>query len=157
LNNADNIHAFRVAISDKNKLTEIYLQDTRVGNSGAQIDEPINELGIRFQQISSQQVLTLSLNSLVNDFCFPAPNFVKIDVDGHDKDVIDGMSEVLKMDSLLSVLVEFNSSIEIIKYTNYFARFQLAPDPIYNNYPAHSNHRRKAKKQSAVNCVFTKK
>jgi FkbM family methyltransferase len=157
LNNLVNIHAFRAALSVKNKLTEIFLQDTRVGNSGAQIDAPINERGIRFQEISSQQVMTLSLNSLVNDFCFPKPNFVKIDVDGHEKDVIEGMSEILKTDSLLSILVEFNTSAELLKFTNYFAQFQFAPDPIYNNYPSHSNYRRKEKKGTAINYVFTKK
>ena len=157
LNNADNVHAFRIAASIQNKLTTIYLQDTRIGNSGAQIDAPVDERGNHFDQVSTQQVLGLNLNSMVKELGFPVPNFVKIDVDGHEKDIIEGMSDLLGMESLLSILVEFNSATEIAYYSTFLAKFKFAPDAIYNEHSDHSTKRRSAKNGSAVNCVFTKK
>jgi FkbM family methyltransferase len=157
LNNADNVHAFRIAASIKNKLTPIYLQDRRIGNSGAQIDVPVDERGNHFDPLSTQQVLKLSLGFMVKELGFPIPNFVKIDVDGHEKDIIKGMTDILAVESLLSILVEFNSAAEIAHYSTFLAKFKFVPDARYNEHPDHSTNRRSAKNGSAVNCVFTKK
>ncbi len=156
LNNAENIHAFRLALSNKNNLSDIYLKDSRVGNSGAQIDKPVDERGVHFQQVSIQKILTLSLDSLVSDFSFPPPNFLKIDVDGHEKDVINGMNQLLQSDTLVSLLIEFNSTEELAEYTEHLAKYKLFPDPAFNNHPDHSSYRRQQKNSSAINCVFTK-
>jgi FkbM family methyltransferase len=154
LNGTTNIYSFPFAVSNANKLTSIFINDSRVGNSGAQIDKPTDERGNHFNQLSTQLVLGLSLDSLVNDFRFPAPNFVKIDVDGHEKNIILGMSSILMMNSLKSILVEFNSIPEEEYFSKFFERFGFEPDHLFNNYPGHSKNRRANNNGTAKNCVF---
>jgi FkbM family methyltransferase len=157
LNSAENVFAFQVALSSKNNLTSLYLQDRRIGNSGAQIHHPLDEKGNKFDHVAVQKILGLSVNSMVKDLGFPCPNFVKIDVDGHEKDILDGMDLILGESLLQSILVEFNSTEEREIYTKFLGKFNFLPDVTYNNHPEHSTKRRAEKNGTAVNCVFTKK
>lgn len=157
LNEAQNIHAFPFAISKLNKLTSLFLKDVRVGNSGAQIEEPIDEKGKHFDVLDKQLVLGLSIDSMINDFGFPAPSLVKIDVDGHEKDIIEGMHDALQLDSLKTILIEFNSVNERDFYSELFEKYKLLPDAQFDNHPKHSKNRRSKNSGTAINCVFSKK
>lgn len=156
LNEAPNIHVFPFAASTINKLTTLFIKDSRIGNSGAQIEEPIDERGNLFSSLDTQLVLSLSLDSMVQEFGFPAPNFVKIDVDGHERNIIEGMNNILEMDSLQSILIEFNSIPEKEHFSAIFEKHMLRPDPLFNDHPEHSKKRRSANNGTAINCVFTK-
>ncbi|HXQ52134.1 MAG TPA: FkbM family methyltransferase [Stellaceae bacterium] len=53
-----------------------------------------------------QSVLTIALDDAVARFGLPAPNLLKIDVDGSEEDVIVGASALLETPALRSALVE---------------------------------------------------
>jgi FkbM family methyltransferase len=157
LNNATNINPLNIALSNSNKLASIYLKDDRIGNSGAQLDKPIDEFGADFKPVGIQQVLSFRLDSLVEKYGFPKPNFIKIDVDGREKDIIDGMSNLLKSKELRSILIEFNSREEEKLLEVVFEKNSFEADPLFNELLEHSSKRRQEKNSTAVNMVFTKK
>ena len=99
-------------------------------------------------------MLGVSLDFVVDQFHFPAPDFIKIDVDGHEKEIILGMSGLLKMDSLKSILVEFNSISDKEYFYTYFKEFKFEPDSLFNNFPNHSKKRRSSSNNTAENCIF---
>ncbi len=53
--------------------------------------------------------MSLTVDYMVKEFGFPAPRFIKIDVDGHDFEVLMGCDDVLKQGMIKSVLIEKNS------------------------------------------------
>jgi FkbM family methyltransferase len=155
-NYSNNIHPFNLALSSKKNLTNLYLNDVRVGNSGAQIDVPINDKGESFSALSIEKVITITLDQLVEEFNFPTPNYVKIDVDGHETDILNGMSKVLASKELKSILVEFNSPAEFEYWENKFSTYALIRDDSYDHLPNHSDIRRKINNVPARNYIFKK-
>lgn len=156
INDHTELHTFNVAISDKNLLVSLFLKDARVGNSGGQIDSPHDEKGNEFLSVREEKVMCFSLDSLVSDYGFPVPAFLKIDVDGQESKIIKGMEAVLKNPGFRSILVEFNSNDEERIFTNYFTNFGLTPDKKYNELECHSKFRREEKGSSARNIVFSR-
>jgi transketolase len=154
LNALANINAFNIAISNMNTLTKLFIKDDRVGNSGAQLGAPTDEKGSPFNPLGIECVLSFSIDGLVDRFGFPPPTFVKIDVDGKEKEIIDGMSGMLQSPRLRSVLIEFNSHAEQEILQRRLADSGLHPDPMFNDHPMHSRHRRQLKQSSAANVVF---
>jgi len=143
-----------LALSSKKNLTDLYLSDVRVGNSGAQIDVPINDKGQSFSPLRVEKVLSATLDQLVDEFNFPIPNYVKIDVDGHETDILNGMSKVLSAKELKSILVEFNSPSEFEYWKDKFFIYGLIRDDSYDNLPNHSDIRRQINNVPARNYIF---
>jgi FkbM family methyltransferase len=156
LNKTNNLYPFNIALSNKDEVSQIYIKDERVGNSGAQLNQPEDEFGTIFKPLDVEHVLSTSIDNLIRNFSFPQVNFIKIDVDGHEGKIIEGMTMLLKKVSLKSVLVEMNSSDELKQFTDIFRGFGLIADERFNNFPNHSSLRRKKKKSAAVNMVFSK-
>jgi len=155
-NNYENIHAFNVCISNISQITSLFLSDERVGNSGAQIDTPINELGEVFSPKKIEKVISLSIDDLVNTFHFPLPNFIKIDVDGHENEIILGMQETIKNKLLKSILIEFNNENQFNKFRDFFENNGMALDTSLDDLPNHSSKRRANAGGIARNYIFTR-
>jgi FkbM family methyltransferase len=69
-----------------------------------------------------------------DDFCSfynVSPNHIKIDVDGYEVKVLDGMKEVLAMKSLRSILIEITKETRdrVISILNYYGFKLLNPGP----------------------------
>jgi FkbM family methyltransferase len=77
---------------------------------------------------------------------YQTPNYVKIDTDGNEYDVLTGMGNILIDDDLKSVLVEVNNSSGDIDYLMKTSGF--VPDEKYN---------RIKNRESDFNVIFTKK
>jgi hypothetical protein len=45
-------------------------------------------------------------DDIVNNNLFPVPNFIKIDVDGHERQILEGSSELFKMTELKAIMLE---------------------------------------------------
>jgi FkbM family methyltransferase len=56
--------------------------------------------------VYSQPLLVFSIDHLINEFEFPVPNHIKLDVDGTEVDVLRGAEETLRKCKLKSILVE---------------------------------------------------
>jgi FkbM family methyltransferase len=156
LNDNASVNSYRCAISNRVKLTDIFLSDVRVGNSGAQIDFPINEKEENYEPVSIERVMCFSIDWLVEYMGFPCPNFIKIDVDGKESKILEGMTSTLSRPELISMLVEFNNQKECLLWTDRLREFGLVRDLSYEAIAGHSSHRRRMNGGSAVNCVFTK-
>ena len=104
-----NIKAFNIALSNEDKLDYLYLSDDRIGNSGAQIEYSIDENGNEFKPMIVQDILIASIHTLVEKFKFPMPSHIKIDVDGVELKIIEGLFGLINSKSLKSILVEVNS------------------------------------------------
>ena len=101
-------------------------------------------------------MLSIAVDKLISDFGFGVPNYIKIDVDGHEANILNGMLKTSKNDDLKSVLIEFNNDDEL-KYWGVFHESGLLVDHSYDNVPNHSGIRRQKKGALARNYIFTRK
>jgi FkbM family methyltransferase len=141
VNNYANVHTFNIALSNNNSLSNLYINDERAGNSGAQVGRSSNERGEIFQPVKVERVISFSLNKLVSEFGFPFPNYVKIDVDGRETDILEGMSTLLGDPRLQSILVEFNNLEELASWKDRLRIFGLDLDNSFDDVPGHSRIR----------------
>jgi FkbM family methyltransferase len=155
-NNYANVKSFHVALSDKECLTELFLSDLRIGNSGAQINSPVDDKGGGFEALRVEKVLCVSVDRLIQQFGFPVPSYVKIDVDGHESDILNGMISTLRSESFKSLLVEFNSQDQFTYWKERLAAAGLALDHGFDNVPNHSGVRRQSKGSVARNYIFSR-
>lgn len=156
LNRSQNIYPFNLALANENKLSNLYLSDTRIGNSGAQIDIAVNEKGEEYKALRVEKVLSISLDKLIFEYGLPVPTFVKIDVDGHETDILKGMLRALAQPELKSLLIEFNSQEEFALWQPQLADMDLLIDTRYDNLPNHSRVRRISKGTLARNYIFSR-
>lgn len=157
LNGAKNVHPFNIALSNNNMITNLFISDTRNGNSGAQIEAPINEKGESFEAKKIEKILSFSLDYLVNNLNFPQPNFIKIDVDGHENEILDGMKVTLGNEQLKSLLIEFNADNQFQKWQSVFNKIGLFIDEKFDNLPNNSSLRRSQKGSTTRNYIFHRK
>jgi FkbM family methyltransferase len=157
LNSALNVHAFNIALSNNNTITNLFISDIRNGNSGAQILAPINEKGESFEPKKIEKILSFSLDYLVNNLNFPQPNFIKIDVDGHENEILDGMKVTLGNEQLKSLLIEFNDDNQFEKWHSVFNKIGLFIDEKFDNLPNNSSLRRSLKGSATRNYIFQRK
>jgi len=156
LNKSFNVHAFRLALANDNRLADLFLSDTRNGNSGAQLDAAINEKGDVYQIMRTEKVLAISMDKLIFDYGMPVPNFVKIDVDGHENEILEGMTQTLSSSSLKSLLVEFNNEEEFAKWSVALNEAGMRVDTQYDSLPNHSRIRRAGNGSLARNYIFSR-
>ena len=80
----------------------------RSGASGGQIDNPIKEDGSPFEPADIQDVITMNLDFFITKFADTFPEYIKIDVDGNELKIIEGMQKTLRDTRLKSLLIEVN-------------------------------------------------
>ena len=101
-----------------------------------------------------QWIFCYSMNALVRQFSLPMPHHVKIDVDGAEGKIIEGMEVLLYERVLKSVLIEINDDREAIFDT--FTRHGFSTDNRFNARRNHSRVRRGREGITAENVVFTR-
>lgn len=84
-----------------------------------------HKFGNRIENKKSFGISSYKLDDLVLSKTIPMPNYIKIDVDGHEKRALEGMKEVLQNDKLISILVEFSYSEELDYYEKEFKKYNL--------------------------------
>ena len=106
----DKVTAYCLSLHDSFDVSKIYLGKLQSATSCSDFNNDRNEN--RYGQGS----IGIPIDTLID--YLPAPNHIKIDVDGNEKLIIDGMKKVLKNKNLKSVLVEINSSDkeEVVQY-----------------------------------------
>lgn len=101
--------AYPLSLSSNNLLGELHLSDMNVGGSCHAFGEKTNYAGNPFTPKFTQGSVSLTLDELVFEKGLSPPNYLKIDVDGIEPEVLLGASKVLATDTLHSVLVEINT------------------------------------------------
>ena len=102
---SENISVMPIALNDRSKISQFYMHDIYAGVAKNSVDRP-EWWGGGFDVKFKQSVLSMSLDDCAQVFSLPNPNYVKIDVDGNEELVLDGMNEILKSYSLLEIFVE---------------------------------------------------
>jgi len=158
LNKLTNVVPLYIALSDVNSIEKFFVKDDRIGSSGNQISENVNEKGVYFEPLEEFYVPVYSLDAFIEQFSLPNCNHIKIDVDGVEGKIIDGMRRTLQHPSLKSVLVEINHDAnDFNDIVNLIQGSGLTADNPFNSLPNHSRYRRKGTpSESAENVVFVR-
>ena len=93
----------------------------------------------------------------MNNLNFPQPNFIKIDVDGHENEILNGMKVTLENEQLKSLLIEFNDDNQFQKWQSVFNKIGLFIDEKFDNLPNNSSLRRSQKGSTTRNYIFHRK
>lgn len=127
----DKIFAYPIAINDEEKLSTLNLGSMNFGGSGNSFDRKITDSGLEFIPIYKQGSVSYSLESICSKLKI-VPENIKIDVDGNELKVINGMLNILDDKNLKSICVElnpnFNEHSKVVKilceYFNDYKKFE---------------------------------
>jgi FkbM family methyltransferase len=103
LNNAKNIHAFNLAISNLNCMQYFQVRSMKHGDA--------RHAGlVNVGNANLINVLCTNSEMLINNFGFKYPTHLKIDVDGSEKFVLEGMEYAFNFSALKNVLIEIDEN-----------------------------------------------
>ncbi|WP_417826647.1 FkbM family methyltransferase [Thalassospira povalilytica] len=158
LNNSGNVVPLHIALSNVSRIDQMHVSDERVGGSGSQLGAPVSDEGEPFVPVAVEHVPTFSMDALIESLSIVAPDHIKIDVDGLEAKIVEGMDETLSSGSVKSVLIELNKNItDQARIFDYMKGKGYSANHVLNSHPNHSRHRRSAEKHSNVeNVIFTK-
>ena len=103
----NNVKSFPYSVDDRIKITNLYLRNSKMGGSGNSINRPLGDDGEIFNPIYTQGTIAISVDKLINQLKIK-PNYIKIDTDGNELNIVKGMKHYIKNKKLLSVLIEIN-------------------------------------------------
>ncbi len=142
LNGFDNIVAANVAIGAYTGVFNLKCVSDQVGSSGHQLNEGEGDI-----------CACVSLNNFKILSKIPL-NYIKIDTDGNEYDIIKNAEIVLADPALRSALVEVNDHKKEI--VSIFERYGFTMDNRFNSMTPHSRTRRQEEGIAAENIVFTR-
>ena len=108
----DSIVPLQVALSSETGLKQFHYRELDSGGASHALGEPRDIVGGFFDPVLSQPVLSYRMDDLIRDFSLPTPNHIKLDVDGHELEVLKGGSRALADVRLRTVLVEICEELE---------------------------------------------
>jgi len=109
---SENITAFNIALHDANKASVLNLSAFMPGKAGHGFD--VTNAGSDYAAYTpqfKQGVLGLRMDEFIKTYDMPFPNHVKIDVDGNDPLVLNGMDDILADARLRSIAIESNPEL----------------------------------------------
>ncbi len=110
LNNmGDRIRPFCIALGRNDGIGELYMSQTSPGHGGNTLGGPENQYRT-FTPAFRQTVLAWSIDGFRDRYALPAPNHLKIDVDGIEGDIIAGATRTLA--EVDSCLIEIQGRVE---------------------------------------------
>lgn len=135
-----NLHTYCLAISDEPiKFSHLLVNSTGIGDSHHDFDEDSVKTIANAKKyevppkLMKQGVLGVSIDWLVEHSGFPFPTHIKVDVDGWENKVYEGMIKTIQDDRLKSVFLEIDLCIKesrdlvekMMDHGFYFSRAQL--------------------------------
>ena len=113
LNNLVNkVNPYPISINNETSITSLYLSSFEKGQSHHMVGESLDHnLQPKLSEIK-QGTFSTTLEDLIDKWNFPAPNYLKIDVDGIEYKVIQKSKKLLEDKNLYSVLIEINANRE---------------------------------------------
>lgn len=156
LNSSLSVTPLHAALSDSAGLSSLAVIDQRIGNSNSQLSRGALFDRTRSQSARLDSVLAFSADYLIHDLKFPPPEFVKVDVDGHEEEILRGMRTIFESEFLTSLLVEFNQVDQLDHWTRALKEYGLRIDARFDSLPNHSRFRRASAGSSAMNVIFSR-
>lgn len=132
LNGFTKIRPCMLALSDKTSFQDLHVSIIESGAGASSVGQDYQY--VKNRQIHKQGVMTYKLDDLVNEDYFEFPNFIKIDVDGHENQILEGAQCVIADRRLKGMLIEYEyqsqkNKDEFIKYVEeYGFSFSLESD-----------------------------
>jgi len=107
----ERVRAYCLALSDQAGYSELHLSSLQVGGSCHSLGERVDFAHRPMTPVFSQGCIAARLDDLVASGTVPAPNHIKIDVDGFEPKVIAGARQVLRGPAVRSLLIEVNQNL----------------------------------------------
>ena len=132
LNGFTKIRPCMLALSDKTSFQDLHVSIIESGAGASAVGQDYQY--VKNRQIHKQGVMSYKLDDLVNEDYFEFPNFIKIDVDGHENQILEGAQCVIADRRLKGMLIEYEyqsqkNKDEFIKYVEeYGFSFSLESD-----------------------------
>lgn len=108
---AGRVHAYCLGLSDISGLTQLHMNDMRVGGSCHAVGEALD---FRLQPLRTnfvQGCVVSRLDDLIAEGAMPVPTHIKIDVDGFEHKVIEGARRTLRNRAVKTLLIETNPAL----------------------------------------------
>lgn len=102
----DAVTPIPVALASTTRLETMNYSSAQVGAAMHTLGAAVDEHGRAFQPAMRQRLLVYSLDDVVKTYELAPPTHIKIDVDGGEREILQGAPETLRSPSLRSVLVE---------------------------------------------------
>ena len=120
-NFSDRAISYPVALNDKFAISKLNLASFEYGSALHSFDRTINQYGVKFNPITSQGVIGVTMDELISSLKKEV-NHIKIDVDGNEFLVLKGGGKTFRSNSLQSILIEldfthmeYKNSVELIE------------------------------------------
>jgi FkbM family methyltransferase len=99
----------QVALSLESGVKVFNYNNLEPGGALHSLGLPVDDKGNEYDPVFEQRLLSYSCDDIVAKFNMPDPDFVKIDVDGIELDILKGASEVLGRKNVKSIFIEINA------------------------------------------------
>ena len=109
-NLAPNMTAYPISLYNKSEIAHLHIRYGTLGASSNSFEQPIGQTGELFDAIFKQGSISITTDQLLSKLNLQ-PNYIKIDVDGHELPIVEGMVKTLKLQSLQSILIELNTEL----------------------------------------------
>lgn len=119
----NNITSYPLAIDEKISISKLNIFKFRFGGSGHSFGRSTNSQGNEFEPTHLQGSFSITLDKFSEDTKI-IPDYIKIDVDGNELKVINGMKNLLSKRKIKSLLIELDTTFkehkEVINIMNSF-------------------------------------
>ena len=109
-NLSDKIIIIPLSLTSETKISSFNMSKIEVGGAKSSFSENYDEEGNNFNPVFKYNTLGISGNDIVKKFNIDKPDYIKIDVDGIEYLVLNGLSEIL--DDTSSILIEVTESFK---------------------------------------------
>jgi FkbM family methyltransferase len=109
INKKSNVLPICAALSDSSRYDSLNLPHMKLGGSGHSFGRTTNQYGDEFTVVVRQAMISHTVDQLVLEYKMPRPNYIKIDVDGLEPEILRGARQTLQDKAVKSVLVELTS------------------------------------------------
>lgn len=157
INKFRNLVCIYAAISNTTELKKLYVpnsveflkQGLIAGASGSQLGKPEDEKGNAFQPLTEHIIQAWKLSDIISFFNLKKPHHVKIDTDGHEKEILEGITDY---NTIQSILAEWNKK-KFPELMEYMKQKGYTDD---NRFQKMENHSRIRQTNTDVeNVIFT--
>jgi FkbM family methyltransferase len=104
LNNFNNVYPFMVGLSNITGYDNLHISVMSPGAGAASIAIPYKYT--ISPTIFKQGIYISKADDIIKNKIFPIPNFIKIDVDGHERKILSGSHDLFAREELLAIMLE---------------------------------------------------